>query len=133
MSEKFSEANLQDMDQAKIIHLLSKMSYDAVQEAQPVKKHRPGFRSLFKYGWCPDAMAQMAHLRALFEIRRQINGYHKRRKWRSNSSQFSAAIRRVVKKWKQTVMGKEKEIENAWALMDITGIGPQQLLTYSKI
>ena len=49
MSVKFSEANLEDMDPAKIIHL-SKLSYDAVQEAQPDKKNQPGFRSPYKYG-----------------------------------------------------------------------------------
>ena len=50
MSEKFSEANLQDMDPAEIIYRLSKLSYDAVQEAQPYKKHRLGFRSPYKDG-----------------------------------------------------------------------------------
>ena len=62
MSEKFSEANLQDMDPAELIYHLSTMSYDSVQEARPDMKYRPGFRSSYKDGWYPEAMAQMAHL-----------------------------------------------------------------------
>ena len=45
------------MDPADTIHHLSKLSYDAVQQAQPDKKHRPGFRSTYKDGWSPEAMA----------------------------------------------------------------------------
>ena len=86
MSEKLSEANLQGMDPAEIIHHLSKLKYDAVQEAQPDKKHRPGFRSPFKDDWSLEAMANMAHLRALVKIRRHINGFLKRTKWKKNST-----------------------------------------------
>ena len=133
ISEKFSEENLQDNDAAEIIHHLSKLSYDAAQEAQLDKKHRPEFRLPYKDGWSPEAMAHIAHLRSLIEIRRHINGFQKRRKWKANTTQLSADIKRMVKKWKQAVMNKEKEIKNAWALMDITGRGPQQLLTYSQL
>ena len=73
-------------------------------------------------------MAHMAHLRALVEIRRKINGFQKK-KWEANSTQYSEDIKRIVKEWKQTIIDKEKEIGNAWTLMDITLIGPQQLLT----
>ena len=77
MTEKFSAANLENMDPAEIIHHLSKLSYEAVQEAQPDKKHRPGFRSPYKDGWSPEAIAHQAHLRALIKIRRHVFGYHK--------------------------------------------------------
>ena len=43
MPEKFSEAYLQDIDPAEIIHHLSKLSYNAITEAQPDEKHIPGF------------------------------------------------------------------------------------------
>ena len=86
MSEKFSEVNLPDTDPAEIIHHLSKLSYQAVQEAQSDKKHRPGFRSPYKDGWSPEAIAHMSHLRALVEIRRDIIGFQKRRKWKANST-----------------------------------------------
>ena len=79
MAVKFSKANLQDMDPAEIIHHLSKLNYDAVQEAQPDKKHRPGFQSPYKDGWSPEAMAHMAHLRALVEIQRHIHVFQKRK------------------------------------------------------
>ena len=111
MLEKSSEANLQDMDPAEIIHHLSKLSYDAIQEAQPDKTHMSGFRSPYKDGWSPEAMVHMAHLRALFEIRRHINGFQKRRKWKANGTQCSADTKRIVKKWKHAVMDKEKEIQ----------------------
>ena len=62
MLEKFSEANVESMGLAETIHHLSKLSFDAVQEAQPDKKHRPGFRSLYKDGWSPKAIAHIAHL-----------------------------------------------------------------------
>ena len=52
-------------------------------------------------------MAHMAHVRALVEIGRQING--KRRKWMASSIPYSADIRTMVKKWRQAVMDKEKE------------------------
>ena len=132
MSEKFSSANLENMDPAEIIHHLSKLSYDAVQEAQPDKKHRPGFRSPYKDGWSPEAIAHQAHLRALIEIRRHVFGYHKRRKWTSNSKYFNSDIKRIVKAWRHKVIDKSKKIQNAWELMDKTGIGPQQLLTYTQ-
>ena len=127
MSEKFSEANLQNMDHAIIIHHLSKLSYDAAQEAQT------RFRSPYKHGWSPEAMAHLAHLRALTEIRRQINGFQKKEiKGKQHIIVISAEIKRIVKKWKQAAMGKETEIENAWTLIDIIGIAPQRLLTWSQ-
>ena len=50
------------------------------------------------------------------------------RKWKTTCTQYSVDIKRIVSKWKQAVMDKEKEIENARMLMDITGVGPQQML-----
>ena len=154
------------MDPAEIIHHLSKLSYDAVRVAQLYMKHRPRFRSPYKDGWSPEAMAHMAHLRALVEIRRHIHGFQKR-KWKANSTQYSADIKTIVKKWKQAVMNKDKEIEKKemegehhtiqrrhlkdskemetgsngqgkenrklMKLMDITRMGPQQLLICSQI
>ena len=130
MSNKFSAANLEDMDPAEIIHRLSKLSYDAVQERQPGK---PGFRPPYKDGWSPEAIAHQAHLRALIEIRRQVSRYHKRRMWTSNSRYFSSEINQIMKTWRDEVIDKSKKIQNAWELMDKTGIGPQQLLTYTQI
>ena len=75
--EKFPPANLENMDPAEIIHHLSKLSYEAVQEAQPDKKNRPGFRSPYKDCWSPEAIAHQAHLIAPIEIRRHVFGYHK--------------------------------------------------------
>ena len=105
------------------------MSYEAVQEAQPDKKHRPGFLSPYKDGWSPEAMAHMAHLRALIEIRRHINGFQKKRKRKGNNTQYSADVQGIVKKWKQAVMGKKKEIEN----MDAYGYDGNRTTTTANI
>ena len=43
LSEKFSAANLENKEPEEIIHHLSKLSNEAVQEAQPDKTHKPGF------------------------------------------------------------------------------------------
>ena len=45
ISEKFSNANQENIKSAEIIQQLSKVSYDAAQEAQPDMAHRPGVRS----------------------------------------------------------------------------------------
>ena len=119
------------MEPAEIIHHLSTLSEDAVQEAQPDKKHRPGFRLPYKDGWSPEAIVHKAHLRALIEIRRHVSGYHKRRKWTANSRHFSHDINRIMKTWRDEVIDKSKKIQNACEVMDKTGIGPQQLLTYT--
>ena len=97
MSKKCTAVNLECMGPAEIIHHLSKPDYDAVEEAQPYKKHRPGFRSPYKDGWSPKAIAHKAHLKALIEIRRHVFGYHKRRKWTTNSRHFSPDINRIAK------------------------------------
>ena len=112
MSEKFSAANLEHMEPVEIIRHLSKLSYDAVQEAQPDKKHRPGFRSPYKDGWSPEAIAYKIHLRALIEIRRHVFGYHKRRKWTTNNRHYSHDIRRIVTVWRDEVIGNSKQIQN---------------------
>ena len=132
MLEKLSATNLENMDPAETIHHLFKLSYDAVQEAQTDDDHRPGFRSPYNDGWSPEAIAHKAHLIALIEIRRFVFGYHKPRKWTSDSRHFSGDVKRIVKTWRDEVIDESKEKQNARQLMDRTGIGPQQLLTYTQ-
>ena len=84
------------MDPAAIVHHMSNLGYDAVQEAKPDKKHRSGFRLPYKDGWSPEAMAHMEHPRVLIKIRRYINGLQKMN-WKANSTQYSAGIKRIVK------------------------------------
>ena len=79
LSEKFAAANLENMGSAEIIHHLSKLSYDAVQEAQPEKNYIIGFKSPYKDVSSPEAIAHKAYIRALIEIRRHVFGYHKER------------------------------------------------------
>ena len=69
-------------------------------------------------------MAHTDHLRALIEIRRHITGFQ---------NEMESKLPTIQRRQQQSVMNKEKEIENAWTSMDITGIGPQQLLTYTQI
>ena len=78
----------------------------------------------------PEAIAHQAHLRVLIEIRRLVFGYHKRRKWTANSRYFRHDINQIEKTLRDEVIGKSKKMQNAWELMDKTGIGSQQLLTY---
>ena len=77
MSVTFSAADLEDLDPVETIHHISKLSYDAVQEAQPDKIHRPGFRSPYKDDWSPEAIAHQPHIKALIEIRRHVFGKYK--------------------------------------------------------
>ena len=65
------------------------MSYDAVQEAHLDKTHRPGFRLPYKDGYSPEAMAHIARLGALIEIRRHIFGQAKRKKWITHNNQYN--------------------------------------------
>ena len=92
------------MTPAEIIHQISVISYDAVQEAQKEKNPRPGFTSLYKDGWSPEAMAHIAHLRAFIEIRRHIFGQAMRKKWKANNNYFNTYARdigQIVKTWKK--------------------------------
>ena len=94
VSEKFSVANLENMVPEEIIHRLSRLSYELVQEPQP---------------------------KALTNIRRHIYGFQKQRKWASNSRYFSQDLSQKVKTWRSAVMNKGNKLQNAWKLTDITG------------
>ena len=87
MSEKFLAANLEGIDPAETIHHLLKLSYDAFQEAQPDKKHRPGFRSPYKDGWSLEAISNQAHRRALIGFIRPVFGYQKQKTKEVDSQQ----------------------------------------------
>ena len=52
--------------------------------AQPDKKPRPGFRSPCKDGWSPEAIA---HIKALIEIQRLVNGIQKVGKHQKDSNE----------------------------------------------
>ena len=88
-----------------------RLSYEAVQEAQLDKKHRPGFKSRYKDGWSPEAIAHKAHLKAIIEIRIKVFGYHKRLKWTANSRQFCYDITQIVKAWRDKVKDKSRKIQ----------------------
>ena len=48
------------------------------------------------------------------------------------ATHFSSDIKRIVKVWRHEVIDNCKKIQNTWDLMDKTGIGQQQLLTYTQ-
>ena len=102
MSKNISATNLETMDPAEIIHSLSKLSFDAVQEAQPRQE--------------PQTRFQITKQRRLVA-------------W-GNSTQ--SRYNWMMKAWRGEVKEKIKKIQNAWELMDKAGIGPQQLLTHSN-
>ena len=54
------------------------------------------------------------------------------RKWIASSRYFSHDINRIFTTWRDKVIDKSKKTQNEWALMDTTGIGSQQLLTYTQ-
>ena len=90
-----------DATQAELATQLRVMSETLYAAAEAVVSTAKPHRSSFKDGWSPEYIAIKAHLTALTEIRRHLQGANHRPKW--HASFIPIGIKREVDKWTNAI------------------------------
>ena len=104
------------------------MSETLYAAAEAVVSTAKPHRSSFKDGWSPEYIAIKAHLTALTEIRRHLQGANHRPKW--HASFIPIGIKREVDKWINTI-SRYKAEERERFMSFIPDRGPSYWRTVS--